>query len=499
MRLPGSVPNRTVLAVIQASGLSETGTCSKYTINLSKCQGDIYGELVELKSHSRFQKLLDLVIEQSQKREKAGKPENEKAKERKSGKARKRESEMEHTGEARVRSHAPRLRRVSPAHLPKKPSEASPIKNLAIIYSAKHQAHFSPAFKKESPARIEAILTTLRAAGILNRQNCTLYEAKSATIEQLETVHDTKYIEFIKKTSKKGSTTLPRSTYINSGSFKAALFAAGGALMAGFHSPEYDAVFVLTRPAGHHATRDMYGGYCLFNNSAIVAKKLAATGKVMILNWDVHASNGTKRIFYTEKNVLTISIHQNPVSFFPNEGFVEEIGSGEGKGYSINIPMPIGSSDENYLNIFDKVVCPIYEQYKPEYIIIECGFDAHHQDPLGNQRLTASGYYELGQRLLRLQNKRLIFTLEGGYNPNTIGMLTQVLLYSLLGMPNPKPQDQPNRPLGRTDKLSYDLVKHLKSDKASRQTEANPLSACDSTRYDVVKELRHHLKDYWNL
>ena len=129
--------------------------------------------------------------------------------------------------------------------------------------------------------------------------------------------------------------------------------------MAGELVEKYDAVFVLTRPAGHHATHDMYGGFCLFNNSAIVAKKLTAKGKVMILNWDVHASNGTKRIFYTQKDVLTISIHQNPVSFFPNEGFVEEIGSGEGKGYSINIPMPIGSGDENYLNVFDRVVSPI--------------------------------------------------------------------------------------------------------------------------------------------
>lgn len=448
-------------------------------------------ELVELRSHPRFQNLIDLIIEQSQKREKVGK----------------RVAEVPDFGK----------RESEKAHPLKKPSEASPIKNidvlislpsmssnevkdrnqnkLAIIYSAKHQAHFSPAFKEESPARIEAILTTLRTVGILERPNCTLYEAKQATIKQLETVHDTKYIEFIKNTSKKGLTALPRSTYINSGSFKAALFAAGGALMAGelvSQSPEYDAVFVLTRPAGHHATRDMYGGFCLFNNSAIVAKKLAAKGKVMILNWDVHASNGTKRIFYTEKNVLTISIHQNPVSFFPNEGFVEEIGSGEGKGYSINIPMPIGSGDENYLNIFDRVVSPIYEQYQPKYLIIECGFDAHHQDPLGNQRLTTNGYYELGQRLLRLQNKRLIFTLEGGYNSNTIGMLTQVLLYSLLGMPNPKPEDLHNRPWGKTDKLSYDLVKHLKSDKASRQAETKPLD-------NVVKELRHHLKDYWNL
>ena len=188
-----------------------------------------------------------------------------------------------------------------------------------------------------------------------------------------------------------------------------------------------------SRPPGHRATQDTYGGFCLFNNPALVARALAASGRVMIINWDAHASNGTKRIFYADPGVLTVSIHRDPVGFFPNEGFVEEIGVGPGRGFSVNVPMPKGSSDDDYLAAFDVIVAPLHRQFRPKYVVVECGFDAHRLDPVGGQRLTSSGFRELGRRLARLQGKNLILTLEGGYNANTIGRLAHRLLLALRG------------------------------------------------------------------
>jgi acetoin utilization deacetylase AcuC-like enzyme len=152
----------------------------------------------------------------------------------------------------------------------------------------------------------------------------------------------------------------------------------------------------------------------------------------MIINWDAHASNGTKHIFYADPRVLTVSIHRNPLGFFPNERFVEEIGVGPGRGFSVNVPMPKGSSDGDYLLAFDAIVAPLHRQFDPKYVVVECGFDAHRLDPLGGQRLSSDAFYELGRRLVGLQAKNLVLTLEGGYNTNTIGRLAYRLVSALI-------------------------------------------------------------------
>ena len=335
------------------------------------------------------------------------------------------------------------------------PREPSRTTTIALVYSPRHKQHYSPAFPEDSPDRVEAILTQLSEAGFLGDEAASLIDAPAATLDQLRTVHTPEYIEFVRKAAARGPRTLPRSTYLRKGSWEAARRAAGAALKAGeLIGAGYDVAFALTRPAGHHATQDTYGGFCLFNNPALVARALAARDRVMIINWDAHASNGTKRIFYADPQVLTISIHRDPVGFFPNEGFVEEIGVGPGQGFSVNVPMPKGSSDDDYLAAFDVIVGPLHRQFRPKYVVVECGFDAHRQDPVGGQRLTSSGFRELGRRLARLQGENLILTLEGGYNANTIGRLAHTLLLALGGSgasyrgnaaqtPPPAPPDTP--------------------------------------------------------
>ncbi|MCH8919520.1 MAG: hypothetical protein IIA23_02295, partial [Chloroflexi bacterium] len=270
--------------------------------------------------------------------------------------------------------------------------------------------------------------------GFLGEDAASLIDAPAATVDQLRTVHTPEYIEFVRNAAARGPRTLPRSTYARKGSWEAARRAAGAALKAGeLIGSGYDVAFALTRPAGHHATQDTYGGFCLFNNPALVARALATSDRVMIINWDAHASNGTKRIFYADPQVLTVSIHRDPVGFFPNEGFVDEIGIGPGRGFSVNVPMPKGSSDGDYLAAFDVIVAPLHRQFRPKYVVVECGFDAHRLDPVGGQRLTSKGFHALGRRLARLQDKNLILTLEGGYNANTIGRLAHTLLRALRG------------------------------------------------------------------
>ncbi len=369
----------------------------------------------------------------------------------------------------------------------------APLSSIALIYAKEHRGHASDAFPEDSPGRVEGIVTHLKGARFFHGETKVLLDAPEATVEQLATVHSREYIEFIRTTSARGPTRLPRSTYMCAGSWQAALAAAGAALKAGdLVQQDYDAAFALTRPAGHHALPDMYGGFCLFNNAAILAKALKARGRVMVLNWDVHASNGTKHIFYTDPDVLTISIHRNPVGFFPNEGFVEEIGSGLGQGSSINVPMPVGSGDSDYLRVFEAVVRPLHSQFRPRHIIVECGFDAHHQDPIGGMRLSSQGYHLLGQGLLSLQNKGLVLTLEGGYNAKSIGMLAHSLLSSLLGLPNPVLEKGPPGEAGRSDALSYGLVKGSKGERRRGQAEPHSVDL-------VIEQLRHHLRQWWAL
>jgi len=376
---------------------------------------------------------------------------------------------------------------------PHPPIPPSPPRRLAVFYSPEHEGHISDEYPVEAPQRVEAILSTLRQKRLLDEPSCTLQVASPATTEDLTTVHRQAYVDFVRRYAAKGGGGLSRNTYVARGSWEAALGAAGCALAAGEALRQgYDFAWALTRPAGHHAGPDFHGGFCLFNNAAILAHRLREEGKVMVLNWDVHASNGTKRIFYGDPQVLTVSLHQDPTHFFPREGFAEEIGAGAGKGYSVNVPLPPGSGDERYLAAFAAIVEPIFRQFAPDWLIVECGFDAHHQDPLGGQKLTSQGYYQMAERLLGLRPTGIVFTLEGGYNVNTIGPLASTLVCALLGEANSFPDELPREAMGRGDALSYSLVKGMKGVGEKRSPGGVSLEK-------VIQEVRQALRGHWQL
>lgn len=184
---------------------------------------------------------------------------------------------------------------------------------------------------------------------------------------------------------------------------------------------EYRNGFTLVRPPGHHALRDRGMGFCLFNTAAIGARylqKAHGAKRVAVVDWDVHHGNGSQDAFYDDPSVLFLSTHQYP--YYPGTGAVDEVGSGAGEGYTVNVPLPAGCGDDEYLAVFREVVAPVIERYAPDWLLVSAGFDSHRADPLGAMNVTERGFGVMADALLELARKhaggRAAFLLEGGYD-----------------------------------------------------------------------------------
>lgn len=237
-------------------------------------------------------------------------------------------------------------------------------------------------------------------------------------------IHDSAYVTKIREICEKGGGILDfGDTVANKHSYHVALLAAGGVLSAAdaIHEGKVDSAFAAVRPPGHHAEKDRAMGFCLFNNVAIGAAYLMnklGYGKIVVVDWDVHHGNGTQHAFQDSDSVFYFSLHQFP--HYPGTGAENETGVGKGEGYTLNVPMRSGSGDAEYLDAFREKLLPRMESFRPDFILVSAGFDAHGEDPLSSICLTDRGYREM-TRLLKEMGRRystggVLSVLEGGYN-----------------------------------------------------------------------------------
>jgi len=302
----------------------------------------------------------------------------------------------------------------------------------ALIYSPAFLEHRPPWHHPESPQRLEEALRALRGFGLLDRGGCAIVEPRAASPEDLRLVHDGAYVERVERLARSGAPYLDGDTYLSPGSLNAASLALGGTLKACdlVLDGAYSNAYALVRPPGHHA--GVFGaalgapsqGFCIFNNVAAAAAHLVkrrGLRRVLILDVDCHHGNGTQEIFYESSQVLYVSFHQDPRTLYPGTGFVEEVGVGEGAGFNVNIPLPPRSGEDAYLMAWEEVVEPVALDFKPEFVLVSAGYDAHRDDPLTMMNLTTGGYAELFRRMLGLASRccagRLVAGLEGGYGP----------------------------------------------------------------------------------
>jgi acetoin utilization deacetylase AcuC-like enzyme len=304
--------------------------------------------------------------------------------------------------------------------------------NLVFVYDQQFQKHLTPESHPESPNRLAAIENALHRSELIKQVRRA--EPRTATGDELATVHNAGYIEDMERKGKQArdknetiQLDAAAETFMSPESYDTAKLAAGAGIVAieSVLKGNAPASFVAVRPPGHHALADKPMGFCIFNNIAIgarYAQEYLGAKKVMIIDWDVHHGNGTQDIFFDDPSVCFVSFHQYPF-WPPNVGWYTEDGVGEGKGYNINIPLPAGTGDRGYIKAWDAIVNPIAEEYKPDLILLSAGYDAHQFDPLGQQQITTSGYYLLSTRLADLADRtgaKLSGFLEGGYNTRTL-------------------------------------------------------------------------------
>lgn len=316
----------------------------------------------------------------------------------------------------------------------------------SVIYGDVFTRHDMEAHP-ESGARLRAALSGIPKSVRWRAPVC-------ATESDLERVHDPRYVKWVQEMAT-GTCFLDVNTYVTCHSFETASYAAGSTYAAVEHALDGEHLFALVRPPGHHAEPDRAMGFCIFNNAAIAAAKaLLSVDRVAILDWDLHHGNGTQKIFYESDRVLFCSVHEE--NSFPKTGWVDEIGAGIGRGYTLNAPLHAGSTIADYLSVFNEVFIPAITRFRPDVLIISAGQDALADDEHGRMSLEPDDYGVLTGMLVDGTDLPLALTLEGGYGPS-IGEAIHAIFQALAG----KRFEPEKKPLNRGTERIVNLLKKV--------------------------------------
>jgi acetoin utilization deacetylase AcuC-like enzyme len=314
-------------------------------------------------------------------------------------------------------------------------------RNTGLVYDEQYLRHNPGEWHPERPARLEAIVNRLQETGLWDE--VILIRPYPAPLPWIERLHDPEYIKRFKTACEKGYSIFGvPDCGISPESYDIALLAVGGVLAAveNVMSGAVQNAFCAVRPPGHHAEHSKAMGFCFFNNIALGAIYLLENfglERVAIVDWDVHHGNGTQHLLESDPRVFYLSLHEDPFSCYPGTGRSTERGKGRGEGFTLNLPMPAGSSDAEYLAAFREQGLPRLQEFAPQFVLVSAGFDAHADDPLAHLALSRGAYQEMTKMLLELAEEsaagRFLSVLEGGYNLTVLADCVEDHLRQLLG------------------------------------------------------------------
>lgn len=297
-----------------------------------------------------------------------------------------------------------------------------------------------PGEHAENPETKRRLKNLLEVSGLTDHLD--MLKPRAASEDELARFHTRDYLSKIRKLSDAGGGDAGEDAPFGEGSYEIAALAAGGAIVAMEAVLNGDVAnsYALIRPPGHHALFDMGMGFCLFGNAPIAVhhgRAVHRIGRVAVIDWDVHHGNGTQAAFYDDPDTLTISLHGDRL-FPANSGGLEERGTDKGVGYNLNVPLPPGSGDGAYIEAIKRVVVPALERFKPELIVVACGFDASAVDPLGRMMVTSDGFRKMTALMMAqadaLCSGRIMMTHEGGYSASYVPYCGLAVLEQLSGI-----------------------------------------------------------------
>lgn len=299
----------------------------------------------------------------------------------------------------------------------------------------------------EHAGRIRAVWQRMEESGLLPRLQ--VQEATPVTTAQIAAVHTADHLRVLDVIAgQRHVLRVDADTYATPASPEIARLSAGAVVDAvdAVMTGAAENAVAACRPPGHHAIAERGMGFCLLANVAIAARhaqRQYGIERVFIVDYDVHHGNGTEAIFYDDPSIYFVSTHQSPL--YPGTGMLEDTGANRGEGYTLNIPMPAGVGDRGYAAVFEQVIWPAAQRFKPDLILVSAGFDAHWLDPLAGMRLTTGGYGQISRALKQMADAlcggRIVFAMEGGYNLDAISYGMVNIARVLLG-------DEPTDPTG---------------------------------------------------